>query len=232
MESNIRLLAVRPELRERAKALMGLLIATVVLDAIAVVSGLAELKLLTGLAGGDVAAAAAVESSDRRQEVIELVHFALFITMGIFWLRWFHRAYRDLEPLGATGLRFPAPEALWSWFLPGFNLIRPKQIANDIWRASDPEGPMGEAWKKNRVSALMHAWWLFAVLSVAAGFVGFRGVRSGENVREILAGSWFSVGGDLAGMVAAILAVSVVEGITRRLEQRADRLRTSELRDF
>ena len=211
-------------LKERARPLVGLLITTILLDAIAVASGLLEVKLLTDLAAGRTAVAATVlEASDKRGQFIELFHLALFITTTIFWVRWFHHSYRSTQVLGSTGFRFPLHQAAWSWFVPIFNLVRPKQIADDIWRASDPSVPVshGESWKTKAVPAWLHVWWLFAVVSAVAGFAGARLIRSGEAMREIITGAWISVIGDLAGLIAAAFAIRLVRKITERIEQRA-----------
>jgi hypothetical protein len=219
----VRLGEVTPSLQERARPLVGLLFATILLDAIAVVSGAFELQLLTDLAGGEAARAATIEASDSRQQMIELLHVALFITTAIFWVRWFHQSYRNTQNLGGTGFRFPLHQAAWCWFVPIFNLVRPKQLADDIWRASDPSAPanQGETWKTKPVPAWLHVWWFFAMLSGIAGFAGARLVRAGEDVREILTGSWISVVGDLAGFLAAAIAVRLVQRITGRLVERA-----------
>ena len=57
--------------------------------------------------------------------------------------------------------------------VPFLNLVRPKQIMNDLWRATDPKMPVqpGIAWKQVRVPLLVHAWWLLFLLSVAVGIV-------------------------------------------------------------
>jgi hypothetical protein len=214
---------VTPSLKERARPLVGLLIAVVLLDAIAVASGAFEVKLVADLARGKAGLDATGQASDERQQFIELFHFALFITTLIFWVRWFHHSYRTTQTLGSSGFRFPAHQAAWSWFVPIFNLVRPKQIADDIWRSSDPSVPIshGESWKTKLVPAWLHVWWFFAVVSAIAGFAGARLVRSGEDVREILTGSWISVIGDLAGLIAAAFAVRLVRKVTERIEQRA-----------
>jgi hypothetical protein len=63
--------------------------------------------------------------------------------------RLFRRAYRNLPALGAESPRFSSGWAVGAWFVPFLNLVRPKQIMDDIWRASDPALPAhpGAAWK-------------------------------------------------------------------------------------
>jgi hypothetical protein len=68
------------------------------------------------------------------------VQAAWFLVTAALWLAWFRRAYLNLPALGARRLRFRPWWAVGAWLLPVFSLFRPKQILNDIWRASDPEG--------------------------------------------------------------------------------------------
>jgi Domain of unknown function (DUF4328) len=66
------------------------------------------------------------------------------MSTGSAFIAWFSRAYQNIERLGARDLRVKHGGAIWSWFVPILGLIRPKQIMNDIWRASDPALPEGE----------------------------------------------------------------------------------------
>lgn len=194
-------------LLEEARALTGLLIALMAVDLIAAASGLLELKLLTEINAGIIPSGDVIDASDRRQRVIELFHFALFVTTAIFWIRWFRKAYRNLPFRGHGARRFPVWQATWAWLIPGLNLFRPKQIANDIWRATD----LG-----NRIPLWMHAWWVAGITAFLAGSVGAGVVRAGDEVRDILVGSWLSTAGDLIGAASVFLAVTLVRRITER----------------
>ena len=72
---------------------------------------------------------------------VGLVQAAWFLVTAGLWLAWFRRAYLNLPALGARRLRFRPWWAVGSWLLPVFSLFRPKQVLNDIWRASDPDLP-------------------------------------------------------------------------------------------
>ena len=113
------------------------LIALIVLDAISVVSGYFEYSLY----GQDVITQEELDSNDIRQGIVALLDFTAFVAAAVFFIRWFKRAYENLPALGARGLRFSASWAIWSWLVPFLNLFRPKQMANDIWRASEPDAP-------------------------------------------------------------------------------------------
>ena len=93
----------------------------------------------------------------------------------------FYQAYSNLERFGVRDLRVPRNQTVWTWFVPILNLFRPKQIANDIWRAStafDPKSP--GAWRDAPVTLAMLAWW---ILWLIGGIVGTRiALISFENI--------------------------------------------------
>ena len=76
---------------------------------------------------------------------VGLVQAAWFLVTAGLWLAWFRRAYLNLPALGARRLRYRPWWAVGSWLLPVFSLFRPKQVLNDIWRASDPDLPFRPA---------------------------------------------------------------------------------------
>ena len=65
----------------------------------------------------------------------------VLLLVAVLFLAWFRRVYRNLEALGARGLRFKTGWAFWGWFVPLLGLLRPKQLLDDVWRASDPDLP-------------------------------------------------------------------------------------------
>ena len=77
------------------------------------------------------------------------------------FLRWFYAAYGNLPLLSAGSPRFKRGWAIGAWFVPILNLFRPKQIANDIWRGSDPQLSPGASpdWSGGSLPGLYALWW-------------------------------------------------------------------------
>ena len=80
-------------------------------------------------------------SSDHRQQIVNVVGFALLAVTAIAFIWWFHAAYRNSAARGTWKLRFTSRWAIGAWFVPILAFWRPKQIADDIWRASEPRAP-------------------------------------------------------------------------------------------
>jgi hypothetical protein len=94
---------------------------------------------------------------------------AAYVLSALSFIPWFHRAYTNLRGLGATTTRFETGWAIGSWFVPLLNWVRPKVIADEIWRNSQPG-----AWRTPApaVPAFVHLWWAMFLISGIGGWVG------------------------------------------------------------
>ena len=86
---------------------------------------------------------------------------------------WTRRLYRNLQPLGFHR-RFGEGWAFAGWFVPFVNLVRPKQVVDEIWRAGDPQRRAGTPWRDWTVSPLLHCWWgLWIVVVLLTPFLSY-----------------------------------------------------------
>lgn len=61
------------------------------------------------------------------------MNYGAIIMCAIVFIKWFRRAYFNLQQLlPKIGFRYSEEWALWSWFIPIFNLFGPFQIATDL----------------------------------------------------------------------------------------------------
>jgi hypothetical protein len=161
---------------------------------------------------------------------------AWFLVTAALWLAWFRRAYLNLPALGARRLRFRPWWAVGAWLLPAFSLFRPKQVLNDIWRASDPDLPPDQAdtWRKRPVAEVLGWWWLAFVASVLVRSVTTAAVHAAadfmllgllpEQLDRFQASAGMQVVADLLTVLCGLLALRVVRRATARQGERAARL--------
>jgi hypothetical protein len=159
-----------------------------------------------------------------------------FLVTAWLWLAWFRRAYRNLPALGARRLRFRPWWAVGAWLVPVFSLFRPKQVLNDVWRASDPDLPPDQAdsWRRRPVAELLGWWWLAFLASVLVRSITTQAVHAAadlmllgllpEQLDRFQASAGMQVLADLLTVVCGLLALRVVGRATRRQEDRASRL--------
>jgi len=198
------------------------LIALIILDVFSLLSGYAAYSLYQH----DVITQDELDTTDIREGIIALLDVLAFIVVTVTFIRWFRRAYRNLPALGVGTLRFRPAWTIWSWFIPFLGLFRPKQIANDIWRASDPEAPpaQGAIWHENPVPTLFQWWWGVFILSNFLNNIAFRIDWRAHDVPAYSEAARAFLAADSVGLIGAILALFVVRRTTARQEARAARL--------
>jgi tRNA A-37 threonylcarbamoyl transferase component Bud32 len=164
------------------------------------------------------------------------VQAAWFLVTAGMWLAWFRRAYLNLPALGARRLRFRPWWAVGAWLLPVFSLFRPKQLLNDIWRASDPDLPPDQAatWRGRPVAELLGWWWLAFVASVLVRSITTDAVHAAadfmllgllpERFDRFQPSAGMQVLADLLTVLCGLLALRVVRRATARQEERATHL--------
>ena len=99
--------------------------------------------------------------------IIGIVNLIVAIITGIITLIWFYRSNKNTHAFGAREVSSPRMAVIW-WFIPILNLWKPYQLAQQIWKASDPLMVLsnGTEWKKSSSSDIIKIWWLLAILSV------------------------------------------------------------------
>jgi hypothetical protein len=215
-----------------ARVVIVLLAAYFMLTAIGVGSDWLELELINRVAEDQAAVTQAeLDASDSRQNLIGILQVLIYLATGIMFIIWFRRAYRNLEAWGTESLRFAAGWTVGGWLVPFLNLVRPKQIMNDLWRATDPELSVqpGIVWKQVRVPLLVHAWWLLFLLSLAVGIVASNLGGEASTLEQFRSASIVTLLSDALILPAAVLACLVVNQITQRQRGRAEQRSSADL---
>ena len=205
-----------------ARRVLVLLVLGIVIDLVALGSDLSERALLERIESGELVTDSEADANDRRQVIVASVQGAVFIVTAAFFIAWFHRAYRNLRALGAKELRFRPGWAVGGWFVPILNLWRPKQIANDIWRASNPALPReaADAWN-DPTPPLLLFWWLAFVAGEWLYNVATRLSFQAEEIGELKTVAGTFIVGDILWAIAGVLALVVVRRTTARQQGRA-----------
>ncbi|MDP2710877.1 MAG: DUF4328 domain-containing protein [Solirubrobacteraceae bacterium] len=208
--------------RIAAYVVIALLAVGIVADAIAFLFEIGTYGVLAQLERGVDVSIAELQAAETRSLLANLAQLAAYWMAIIAFVFWFARAYRNGARLGARGLRYKPGWAIGAWFVPILNLVRPKRIANDIWRAADPAlGRGADGWQSGSVSSLIHWWWgvwLFSgLVGNTARFMYSEAGTLGEQLRASTVGAIV----DVVFIVASVLAILVVRALTARQEERA-----------
>ena len=153
----------------------------------------------------------------------------MLICAGLF-IAWFFQAYKNLRRLGVANLRYGNGWAIGSWFVPILNWWRPKQIANDVWRGSEPGTEISSGWKTVPVPSFLHWWWGLFLAQGAILWIGHDTTSNGydrlrtlgglsDGFSHIKTGTTIDIVGGLVALAGIGLAIHVVNQITAREEQ-------------
>ncbi len=154
----------------------------------------------------------------------------LFLLSAALFIGWFFQAYKNLRRLGVQNLRHGNGWAIGSWFVPILSLVRPKQLANDIWRGSERGAEVTNGWRLVPVPSLLHWWWGLFLAQGALVYWGQTATQGGydklttfgelsSGFSQIKTGTTIDVIGDLLGIAAAVVAILVVSMITEREDE-------------
>jgi hypothetical protein len=189
---------------------------------IGIPSSIMQLNVLERIDLGTIGDAE-IESNDAREMMLGLLGMALYFATGMAFLRWFHRAYTNLDHFGhhrAHGTSW----AVAAWFVPIISLFRPYQMACEIWHASDPE-PHADSDFLSR-PPLLRAWWTLWIVGLIVGQIAFRLSLQADTVDSLRASTMIQMVADVLDLLAAPVAIMVVREVTRRQETRAEAMAT------
>jgi len=188
----------------------------------AIVSGFFEVSLLGRIDDGELVTTSETDNNDLRVALIAVLQSLAYLATGIAFIVWFYRAHVNLRALGATEVRHASGWAIGAWFIPFFNLVRPKSMANDLWRASDPGLPAPvpiARWGQVALPAFFPTWWAAWVLANIGNGVA-AGLAIGDDPGTLKASSEVTLLADGLSVLGAVLLVVVVRSITARQQAR------------
>ena len=217
---------MRP-LDRRARWAVFALVAVIVSDVLAIGSDWLEIRLMDRVLDGENVPVSDLDSNDDRQTIVSLVIGVAFVAAIVFFIRWFHAAYKNLPALGQPNLRFKPGWAIGASFVPFLNLWRPKQIANDIWRGSETAAPAynnGDAWKTAALPVFLTAWWAVWIAATYLGNIAARAWFGNDTPEDLRTADILDILSLLLDIGAAILAIVVVRRLTERQAAHTERM--------
>ena len=184
----------------------------VVFGGFAVASSLIDYRLLLSLGDPEgFANLANVDASNNRQVRLAGIQIAGYIAVGVLFIAWTRRVYRNAATLG------PPPEiklgwAVWGWAVPVLNLWRPKQVIDHAWRASNSP-------PSDRVAPLVHWWWGLWIVST---YIGRAIPDEADTLAALRSQALWVLVLDVVLVASAIVTFLVVAQLTARQEDHAE----------
>jgi ABC-type multidrug transport system fused ATPase/permease subunit len=201
---------LRPNAR-RAKQAIILICAVLALDLISIISDYMQYNLLVGFNSGEFVAPEAATNNDLRQQIIAITYLVAFIVSAITFIRWFRRAYYNLETR-VDYLTFNNNEVPWSWLIPFVSLFKPYQIMKEMFKKT--EWYLGKNAKGYVPSFTFHNlgwWWTLWIVNNIAGQIAFRMAMSAETVDSMINSTTASMISDVIAIPLALMAILVIQ---------------------
>ncbi len=193
-----------------------------VLDVVAVISDVSYRNLIQRISSGAAVSIQQADSADHRQAVIGWWQLAIFVAAAVLFIVWFRRAYTNVGRLGVDGLRYGPRWAVGAWFVPFLNFVRPKVIANDIWRGSDPKlATQATVGLASSVPWYFNVWWAALLISSIVGRFAFSSAQNAQTASSLRTAVTTLLVSDAFDLIAAVAAIAVVVEIFRRQQERA-----------
>jgi len=189
------------------------LFVSIVIDAIALFSGVSQYQLLSdfklGIYSSEALATAAAGSNDQRQQVIGWFQAGVAITTIILFAMWIYRANFNARSLGAQNMKFTPGWSVGYYFIPFINLWRPYQAMKEIWKAS--KNPT--AWEGEERGAILPWWWFFFLIAGMFGNASLRTSMRAKEIHELITSTGITIASDLVSIPATIIALVLVRKI-------------------
>jgi hypothetical protein len=214
-----------------AKATVAMITLSGLVSLVVALTEVNRYRLMGRIVDGGFVSQSDADAADGLAAVASIIDLLVLVAAGIVFLVWLNRVFKNLHgPLRAGELDYSPGWAVGWWFIPFANFVKPKQVVNEAWKASDPGSPDPTVppthWRNRKPPALLSWWWaawicaaLISRLSVSWG--GGDASTSPESLRT---GFLLGAIGALLYVVAAVLAVTVVRTIADRHEARARNL--------
>ena len=183
------------------------------LAAIALWSDSLELKLLNDFENGTYSnekeVEEAAEANDNRQALVGGVAFIAYITSGILFLVWIHRANYNARKLGAQDLQFTPGWCVGWFFVPFANLWKPYQAMKEIVKASTNPAE----WRSQSDDPLVGGWWALFIISAIVSHFSLRLALDAQEINDFIFANkvdMIAIAVDIPKMIVVLMLVGKV----------------------
>ncbi len=152
--------------------------------------------------------------------LVALVQGVATLAAVVLVIIWMQRIAKNHQLLHRTGTWGPG-WAIGGWFLPPLLYVIPFLMFRELWKASDPDVPLGGDWKSGSVSWVVPAWFvLYGPVSIIAQFAGGASLNFGGSERDIaeqiVDGQTTAALSGLVALASGALFILMARGLTAR----------------
>jgi len=199
----------------RARAVIVAFWGVAATNVVGIVAGFMLSNLLRSSDGAAVSADGGVFGIEGAYGIAASAKLVALIVAGILFLWWFYLAHQNLRRFDGQPPAHHSQWAIWGFFVPVLNVLRPQQLMREIWSITS------EQWKRSenvrdlqRPTDWVNLWWgLFLATGTLGNFVSLAALRA-TTVDEQLFATRATIFTDAFGVVAVFVAVLLVRNVT------------------
>jgi len=148
--------------------------------------------------------------------IVGLAKLIALMIAGVFFIRWFYLAHQNVSRLDGSRPKHHSWWSIWGFFVPVINMFRPQQLMREVWTITSGkwEAEPSRVLGRKRPSDCVDLWWgTFLATNFLGNSVTLASWRA-TTAHEILLATWATLFADVFGIVAVLVAVTLVGNVT------------------
>jgi len=200
----------------RAKTVIGLLLLTMVIAAVAFWAEYQQYQLIDSIKHGTKITMAEARANDQRVRVVVLSYLTVLVIDVVFFMMWIHRVYRNLNSFPGPRSEYTPGWAVGYYFIPFLNLARGYQVMREIFEKSRPQR------LATRSISIVAVWWaLWLLTGFIARLASIATDPNAEKLDKLLSATRQSMINHAVVWLPAIVAIIMVWQIDRMQQERS-----------
>lgn len=157
-----------------------------------------------------------IEFTDFLTSIIAIIQVASFIGCIVCFLMWFRRAYGNLIRLNYKSLEYSESGAVWGYFIPFVNWVRPisttKEIFIDTQRAIKK---YNDNYHMQQETSFINFWWITYLISGVFDNFASRSYNRANDIPSYIDANNMMIISDLISFIPLVLVIYVVIKISK-----------------
>jgi len=201
--------------RTVARVLLIFACISIIHSGISLYHSISERSLLVRVTSGERLGEEEVADYQTRQSVIRIVSIVVSISWGVVFGFWLYKANKSVREMGVEELQYGPGWGIGGFFVPFLQLVRPAQMTQEIWKASNPDTNVADPTEcmLNPASPLIGVWWGMVVISKLL----WRFVSVDRVMVDALDSVGYAMVAEVLEILAALAAIAIVLKIEDRL---------------
>ncbi|MBD8389482.1 DUF4328 domain-containing protein [Dysgonomonas sp. BGC7] len=200
---------LRPN-EQRSKTAITLIWLILAIEGLSIASGVFQLIIYTMIDQGEFVSENLSLAGSFTEGAVGLLYLSMYIVSAITFIRWFRRAYYNLETL-THNIAYGEGWAAGAWFVPVMNLFVPYRIMNELYTKTDKYlKQQADRPYPQLKTTYLPIWWALWIIAGIAGNIIFRTSLQDETIAEMIDSQIMSIIGSLIGVPLAIVTIIVI----------------------